>query len=72
MEERKGTWEERVTDLLMSEVLEAPRLEIVDFSIPKEIAPSISPSIYLAIAVVPWTFTTVRSLGDLSSINFTS
>jgi len=37
----------------MSEVLEAPRLEIVDFYIPKEIAPSISPSIYLAIAVVP-------------------
>jgi len=52
-EEREETLEKGVTDLLMSGVFEVPRLKTVDFPVPKEMIPSISPSIYLAVAVVP-------------------
>ena len=71
IEGRKGTLREGVTDLLMSGALKASRLKIVDFPILKEMAPSISPLVFLAVAIVLQTLTTVRLLGDSFSINFT-
>ena len=52
MDGREETQGEEVTDLLTSGVLEAPRLEMVDFPMPKEIVLSISSLISPAVAVI--------------------